>query len=416
MSSAMGGNTEGEMSQEAAAAAWRAARTQKSCLHSGKPEGDSESSKATPSTGWGPMEATWRAGTLPFRLAHNTLALNWKARTRPTWNKQLDQAVVSLKTCYCNTPLNASLIRYIADRSVPASLIPDNVGRVSQDLGGDLKVAWTFPGALKHHADAERFILYVHSPFYTSSGSSIRGLTSRLALACTAAVLTVDYRSPPEEERESAVQDLIKAYRWLLTQPAVTPANVIVMADGLGAALALNVLADLRASEAAAGHADSSLPVGCAFMSPWVSLADASPSWDKHGATDFLHRRVCDFVAAGYAGLSDPSDPPASPAAGDLAGLPSTFVSVGACEVLYDQAAAFARRLGGAGVQVELDEGEEMPHAFQLFAGMAPACEAGILRIAAFTRRVAPGHLAINAQSDALMGLQSDAFGGDDRW
>jgi len=404
------------MSQEDAAAAWRAARTQKSCLHSEKPEGEGESAKAAPSTGWGPMEATWRASTLPFRLAHNSLALNWKARTRPTWNRQLDQAVVTLKTCYDNTPLNASLIRLFTDRAVPASLIPDNVGRVSQDLGGDLKVSWTFPSTLRHHADAERFILYVHSPYYTTSGPAIRGLVSRLALACHAAVLTVDYRPPPEAERERAVEDLAKAYRWLVDQPGVTPASLLVMADGLGAALALNLLGEVRSQQAGAGDRCSSLPVGCAFLSPWVDLADASPSWAKHEETDYLNRRVCGFLAEGYAGLLPASDPLASPSGGDLAGLPPAFVSVGACEGLYDQGVAFAGRLGGAGVSVELDEAEDMVHAFQVFAGLAPACEAGILRVAAFSRRMAPGHLSINAQPDALMGLQSDAFGGDDRW
>ena len=56
--------------QEAAAAAWRAARAQKSCLHSGKPEsgksgkgGDEDSAGSK----WSQLETTWRVSTLPFR-------------------------------------------------------------------------------------------------------------------------------------------------------------------------------------------------------------------------------------------------------------------------------------------------------------------------------------------------------------
>ncbi len=58
--------------QEAAAAAWRAARAQKSCLHSGKP-GSGKGGKAGADddpTGskWTQLETTWRVSTLPFRF------------------------------------------------------------------------------------------------------------------------------------------------------------------------------------------------------------------------------------------------------------------------------------------------------------------------------------------------------------
>jgi len=400
------------VSQEDAAAAWRASRTQKSCLHSEKPDDEGGKPAAAPSTGWSAMETTWRAGTLPLRLAHNSFLLNWRPRTRPTWNKQLDQAVVGLQTCFHNTPLNMTLIRLFTDRASPASMVPDQVTRLSQDLGGDLKVAWTFPDTLKHHADAERFILYVHSPVYTASGSTMRGLVTRLALACHAAVLTVDYAPIPEDERESGVRDLTKAYKWLVTQPGVNPAKLILMADGLGAALSLNLLAEIRAHDAVSKS--SSLPAGIALLSPWVDLSDtSSASWTKHAETDYLTPRVCAFLSEGYAGLLPASDPLVSPAHADLAGLPPTFVSVGACEVLMDQAVAFSGRLKSAGVSVELDEGEDMVHAFQIFAGFAPACQAGILRLAAFCRKMSPAHLCVNAQADGLIGGGSDMFGGD---
>ena len=126
--------------QEAAAAAWRAARAQKSCLHSGKPEsgksgkgGDEDSAGSK----WSQLETTWRVSTLPFRcltmpsfaalphflfsiapvqypiallipslptppshrrLAHAAIAVNWKPRTRPSWSKALDQ-VASMPSC-----------------------------------------------------------------------------------------------------------------------------------------------------------------------------------------------------------------------------------------------------------------------------------------------------------------------------
>ena len=62
-----------EASQEDAAAAWRAQRTQKSCLHSDKPAEASSDGK------WHPLEATWRVCTLPFKvlIVHSTYICRW---------------------------------------------------------------------------------------------------------------------------------------------------------------------------------------------------------------------------------------------------------------------------------------------------------------------------------------------------
>lgn len=42
-----------------------------------------------------------------------------------------------------------------------------------------LQVGWTFPNTLNHHAEAERFILYIHSPTCTFSGTTVKSLVGR---------------------------------------------------------------------------------------------------------------------------------------------------------------------------------------------------------------------------------------------
>lgn len=71
-------------------------------------------------------------------------------------------------------------------------------------------------------------------------------LLHRLSLACNAAVLTVDYMSPPDYDRAESLEDLDKAYKWLITQPGVAPAKLFVMADGLGAPLAVSLMINIR--------------------------------------------------------------------------------------------------------------------------------------------------------------------------
>ena len=121
------------------------------------------------------------------------------------------QAVVGLKTCYANTPLIMSVIRMFTDRAVPWSAMPEELQHLTQDLGGNLKVccpflihfatisffalqecslprisglqvSWTFPSSLVHHAEAERFLLYVHSPTCNPGGATVKSLVGRCKL------------------------------------------------------------------------------------------------------------------------------------------------------------------------------------------------------------------------------------------
>ena len=95
-----------EGSQEDAAEAWRAARAQKSCLHSDKP-GDSKDAAAK----WHPMEAIWRVGTLPLKIAHNSIAVSFRERTRQSWSASLEQAVSNLRTYSQNSTLSLTMVR-----------------------------------------------------------------------------------------------------------------------------------------------------------------------------------------------------------------------------------------------------------------------------------------------------------------
>mmetsp|Transcript_22857 Transcript_22857/g.74610 ORF Transcript_22857/g.74610 Transcript_22857/m.74610 type:complete len:413 (-) Transcript_22857:79-1317(-) len=387
-----------EMNQEDAAAAWRAARTQKSCLHSGKVgQKDSDGEK------WTTLEATWRVGTLPFRLAHNKLATNWKGRTRSTWNGRLEQAVASLKTYGNNTPHSVSMIRMILDSVITSSCIPEGVNRISQDLGGCLKVWWFFPETLRHQAEAERFIFYVHGPTASPSSSAHRDLVSRIALDAHAAVVLVDYRRTPENTREESQEDINKAFRWFIEQPGVCPANLLVACDGLGASLAINLLCEIR-DERTRGGADL-LPAGLVLISPWVDLAESSgSSWEKFSSVDWVSKRIQSFVAADYAGLLPLTDPLVSATLADFKGFPPVYISVGQCEVYHDQIVALSEKMRNAELIVELDEAQDMVHCYQFFSSLHSACAAGILRIAAFARKFAPGHLRLSTeQVDAII-------------
>ena len=382
-------------SQEEAAAAWRAQRAQKSCLHAGKTEGIQDA--AAP---WHPMEAAWRVATLPFKIAHNTVAVSFRARTRPSWSTALDRAVSTLRTLSQNSTLSMSMVRSIHDSVITSACIPDGVVRTPCDLGGGLKAYWIMSEQLQHVAEAARFIFYVHGPNSSPNSTAHRALASRLALDAGAAVLMADYSRTPESTREQAHTDISNAYRWMVGQPGVFPASLLIMADGLGCALALNLCVELR-DEMVSGS-DDNLPAGIALCSPWVDLSAAATfgsSWDKHSEIDYLSKRILGFTANGFAGLSQLDDVAVSPIHASFIRFPPVHISFGACEVLSDQGRALSDKMRGDKVLVDVDEAEEMVHAFQLLAPFDSACAAGILRLATFARRMAPGGLKLSVVS-----------------
>ena len=194
----------------------------------------------------------------------------------------------------------------IHDNVVGSSCVPGDVTRTPCDLGGGLKAWWFMSDKLGHQAEASRFIFYVHGPTSSPGSSAHRALVSRLALEAGAAVLMVDYRRTPEHTREDSQADVSKAYGWLVGQPGVMPTSTLIMADGLGCALALNLCAELRDATVAGG--EDVLPAGLGLLSPWVDLSDSgtfgSKSWEKHQQVDYLSQRIMAFTASGYAGLS----------------------------------------------------------------------------------------------------------------
>lgn len=74
------------------------------------------------------------------------------------------------------------------------------------------------------------------------------------------------------------------------------------------------------------------------------------------------------MYAGYYAGDHDLTAPLVSPIYADLSGLPPLLIQVGTDEILLDDARRLAERASEAGVDVTLDEWDEMFHVFQLFS------------------------------------------------
>jgi acetyl esterase/lipase len=241
---------------------------------------------------------------------------------------------------------------------------------------GTVAGEWVRPAA----AGGDRVVLYLHGGGYVlGSPGTHRNLVARVAAASGAHALALDYRLAPEHPFPAAVDDAVAAYRWLLAQD-IAPGRLAIAGDSAGGGLTVATLVALRAAAVP-------LPAAAALLSPWTDLALAGPSMDARADADPMVGRVLlAKMADAYLHGADPKTPLASPLYADLTGLPPLYVQVGGREVLLDDATRLVARAREAGVDIALEQWDEMIHVWQAFAPHVPESDEAITRIGAYLR------------------------------
>jgi acetyl esterase/lipase len=190
--------------------------------------------------------------------------------------------------------------------------------------------------------------------------------------------LSVDYRRAPEHPFPAAVEDAVRAYRWLLAS-GVDPATLVLAGESAGGGLVAATLLALR-------DAGEPMPAGGVCISPWTDLAVTGRTAD---AIDdpIVSGDALRMMASLYLGDAPATTPTASPLYGDLTGLPPLLVQVGTREALLDDARRFADRARDAGVDVTYVEHLDVIHMWVVFGPDIPEAIDAFRRIGAFVER-----------------------------
>ena len=233
-------------------------------------------------------------------------------------------------------------------------------------------------------APGDTVILYLHGGGYViGSINSHRELISRIARAAGARALAIDYRLAPENPFPAAVEDATKAYRWLLKQ-GVAPEKIVIAGDSAGGGLTAATLLALR-------DAGDRLPAAAVCISPWTDLTISGETMVTKADVDPMIKPAdAKFGAERYHGTADPSHPLISPIFADLSGLPPLLIQVGTSEVLLSDSTRLAERAKAAGVDVTLEEWDQMIHVWHFFAFILPEAQQAIERIGEFVRAKVP--------------------------
>ena len=192
--------------------------------------------------------------------------------------------------------------------------------------------------------------------------------------------LSVDYRLAPEHAYPAAVQDASAAVAWAsgpgAEQLGTDPARLVVGGDSAGGNLA---------AVAARHHADKLRAQ--ILIYPATDARMAGESYREHADFKALPAEAMGFCWKTYLAEGDGDDPDVSPLrATDLAGLPPALVVVAGYDVLRDDGVAYAKALLDAGVAVQLDRYEDMPHGFVRWGGIVERGGELVRSLSAFAR------------------------------
>ncbi len=239
-------------------------------------------------------------------------------------------------------------------------------------------------------------ILYLHGGgFISGSAAMLDPLHRSLVAELDCVLVSADYRLAPETPFPGAIEDCYAALAWVhgnCDELGVDPTRIGVMGEsaggGLAAALAL-LARDRGEYKLVFQH----------LMYPMLDDRTCTSTDIPAHAGEFLWtRRSNDFgwsALLGHAPGAVDVSPYAAPArAVDLAGMPPTFLAIGALDLFLEEDIEYARRLLHAGVPVDLHVYAGAVHGFDLIPTTELARRARRESVAALARALSPGQAA----------------------
>jgi monoterpene epsilon-lactone hydrolase len=133
-----------------------------------------------------------------------------------------------------NTEASILRFRQECERGSRSGKMPDGI-EVSPVIIDGISAEWICPS----FAIKDKVIFYTHGGGYMSgSCSDHRSVVAKFVRGSEVGALLFEYRLAPEHPFPAAIDDSVKAYRWLLAQ-GIAPSNIVITGESAGGGLCL---------------------------------------------------------------------------------------------------------------------------------------------------------------------------------
>ena len=243
---------------------------------------------------------------------------------------------------------------------------PPGIGVRSVNAGG-------VPGLLvTPQPDAPATLLYVHGGGHVAgSAFGYRPLVGALAEQAGTGVVVPDYQLAPEHPFPAAVEDAVRAYRWMLDRGSP---RVIVAGDSSGCSLVLSFLLSV-------GQQRLPRPAGAILFCPWVDMAAAAQHRPPR-ELDEIRRATAGLYLAGHPA----DDPLVNPLSADLTGLPPMLIQAATGDPLLEEARELADHAQDCGVDARFELFGVDTHDFHIFWSFLPEAAQALQQAGRFVR------------------------------
>ena len=174
--------------------------------------------------------------------------------------KHMNELYASIKERVSKPDIDLATTRDIVENLHLAAIEPEAVTYAEVDADG-VPALWCIPQG----SDPDRVLLHSHAGgSVVTSMHTDRKAIGHIAKAVGVRALVLNYRRSPEYKFPAQIDDVEKAYRWLLAQ-RIRPENIVSIGHSIGGNLAVSLAVTLR---------DKGVPLPAAILSvsPWYDI------------------------------------------------------------------------------------------------------------------------------------------------
>jgi len=188
--------------------------------------------------------------------------------------EQMAEFFASITERMSKTDADLATIRDVYESLHLAASEPEGVSYAEIDADG-VPALWCIPAG----CDADRVLLHSHGGGTVIFSMHLdRKAAGHIAKSAGVRALVLDYRRSPEHKFPAQIEDVEKAYHWLLAQ-GIRPDNIAATGQSIGGNLAVSLAVALR-------NKGAPLPAAILSISPWYDMELRNETIESNSKTD----------------------------------------------------------------------------------------------------------------------------------